>query len=496
MATGTLAQQAAVGMTIVVSLIVTTALGRTLSLAEFGVWGLTLSFVGYITFIEGSVSTAAIREMSQATTDEARDRAFTLTLTTYTIAGLLSGTIVAVAGLLLLDVFKIPADLHGQARDGIVALAVIIAVGWPAKAFSDLLQATQHFKLYAGAQIVGSLAYLVTMVSLLLWVGPPLWVLIATTGLIAVAIALVSAAMVAAIRLRARVELRLLEPGHIRRFALFSGSMFAMSMTDIIIFQADRTVLAVFRSAATVGLYEAAVRPSTFVRQLQGTLAVTVFPTGARFIADRDDERLRQLLIRGTRYILAATAPLSVVFIVLSKPILEVWLGPRFVDAAPALSILVGTWLLGSATGIAGSLTIAAGRVRAMLGYSWGLALVNLALSLALTPAFGLEGVVIGTTAAYLLMTPVMVRIAVTTLPVTVGELVRQSWWPAYSLAGALAVVLVVVNSVVGLHGLAPVVATVAAALAVYAAAFWILHLDPGERLLLKQLLPLRSTRT
>ncbi len=64
--TGTLAIQAARGVGILILLGTSTALGRELSLSEFGVYGLTLSFALGLIFIQGSVEAAAIRTIAQA----------------------------------------------------------------------------------------------------------------------------------------------------------------------------------------------------------------------------------------------------------------------------------------------------------------------------------------------------------------------------------------------------------------------------------------------
>ena len=70
-----------------------------------------------------------------------------------------------------------------------------------------------------------------------------------------------------------------------------------------------------------------------------------------------------------------------------------------------------------------------------------GVAAVNLGLSLALTPELGLEGVVIATTAAYVVMAPMFLWLTLTTLPVTLAALARRVWLPAYSGGVVLALI-------------------------------------------------------
>src|SRR5262249_40914137 len=159
----------------------------------------------------------------------------------------------------------------------------------------------------------------------------------------------------------------------------------------------DRTILGAYRPVSAVGLYEGPVRAHNLLRQLQSALTFTVMPAAAGYFATGDRPRLRELLLRGTRYMAIAMMPLTVTFMVLSGPILDVWLGARFSAAAGAMSILVSYWLLLGGSSVGLTMLIAAGRVRAIVAYTIAVAVLNLAISLALAPPLGLDGVVIGT---------------------------------------------------------------------------------------------------
>jgi O-antigen/teichoic acid export membrane protein len=274
-----------------------------------------------------------------------------------------------------------------------------------------------------------------------------------------------------------------------RRFIGFSFYVMSAAASDLVIYSLDRAVLAAFRPAATVGLYEAAVRPSNLVRQLSGTLSVTVFPAAAQYESTGDTPRTRELLVRGTRYVVAAVVPFAVTFIALAAPILDVWLGDRYREAALAMSLLVSYWLFTSSVSVGSSVLMAAGSVRTVAGLAWAIAIVNLSVSLALTPWLGLEGVVLGTTVGYLAVFPVFLRVLVRRLPVTIGELIREVWIPAFSLGLALGGVLVVARFVLDIDTLATVGAAAVIGIASYFAAYYVLWLRPAERRLFRSLL-------
>jgi O-antigen/teichoic acid export membrane protein len=278
--------------------------------------------------------------------------------------------------------------------------------------------------------------------------------------------------------------------GHeMRRFLHFSLYLMGTAASDFVIYSLDRAVLAAFRPASAVGLYEAAVRPSNLVRQLSGTLAVTVFPAAAQYESAGDTARTRELVVRGTRYIVAAVVPFVVTFIALAAPILDAWLGDRYREAALAMSLLVSYWLFTSSIAVGSSVLIASGSVRTVAGLAWAIALVNLAVSLALTPWLGLEGVVIGTVAGYLVVFPVFLRVVVSRLPVTIADFVHEVWIPAFSLGLALGALLVGARLALGIDTLATVIAASALGIGGYFAAYYALWLRPAERRLMRSLL-------
>ncbi|MEX2195751.1 MAG: oligosaccharide flippase family protein [Thermoleophilaceae bacterium] len=493
LARGTLAMQAARVVSIVALLGVATVIGRTYSLAEFGVYGLTLSFASYVLFVQGSVQAAAVREIAHATTQEERDRAFTTTVAAYVVLGGLAGLLIAGVGNAVLGVFDIPAALESEARLGLVGLALVTLVGWPLTIFQNVFHGTQRFGLAAVVEIGGYVTFAAVMSVLVLAVGAPLWVVVAAGGSIPVCSGLAGAVQFLRLREPFRLRPATASVAYTRHFGGFSLSVLLTAVTDIVIYSLDRAILAAFRGASAVGLYEAAVRPQQLIRVLQGTLVVTVLPASSRYVAEDDRARIRELLLRGTRYVVAATVPIIVTFIVFSADILELWLGERYTGAATAMAIFVASWILGANTGVAGSMLWAAGRMRQRLIYAWVVAALNLVLSLLFTPLWGLEGVVLGTTVAYTLALPLFLYYVVEAFPITVGDLARSAWLPGYSLAGGLAAVLVGIQAVGPLDSPAWVVAVCIAAPLAYWATYYRLFLSQPERAFFRQLLSFRG---
>jgi O-antigen/teichoic acid export membrane protein len=493
LAIAAVAQQVSQVVAMLSMLVAVTVLARRLSLTEFGTYGLLLSLTSYLVFIQASVETAAVKAIAESVDQPDRDRAFSTALSLYTVTGLAAGAVIAAAGTAVLGLLDIPAGLRDEARASVIALGVLTAVGWPVKVFQDVLRGSQLFVESATAEGLAVVVVGGVLVGLGLG-GGPLWLLVAVGASAPFATGVLSAAIVLLRRLPYRYRRHGVSIDSVRGFLGLSSYLFLGGIADLVVYTLDRVILAAFRSAAVVGLYEAPIRAHNLVLQVHTTLASPVVPAAARYAAERDGQRTRELLVRGTRYTLAAVVPVTIVLMVLARPILTTWLGEKFAVAATAMTLLVGYWLINGNTGVPGRMLIAAGRARVLTLYAAAVAVVNLVLSLVLTPIFGLNGVVLGTTVSFVLGFPFFFAIVLSTFPVRLGEFAREVWLPAYTTGALMAAALIAVRLSVSLDTVPAVAVTGLLGMFGYWGLYYLVWLRPSERALVRTVIlaPLR----
>jgi O-antigen/teichoic acid export membrane protein len=263
-----------------------------------------------------------------------------------------------------------------------------------------------------------------------------------------------------------------------------------IELANLAMYASGRIVLGAYRTPTAIGLYEGPVRAHNLLYALGGALAVPTVPTASRYVAEGDRRRLAELAVRGSRYTLALFVPLATTLIVLSEPIIAVWLGERYTDGATALAILVSYWLLYGALIVTPGFLAGAGEARAAGITLAGAALLSLVLALVMTPELGVEGPAIATAVALTLAFPMLLRTGLRASGVELTELLGRALIPAYAFGALLAGALAAVR-----WGLEPAtllaVATVAiAGVLLYWAAFYTLVLDRDERALARGLLP------
>jgi O-antigen/teichoic acid export membrane protein len=487
LASGAIAQQITQASGLFALLAIVTLLARRLPVAELGAYGLVASLAGYLLVLRNSVASSAVRAMAAALDSAERARMFSAAAALYAVVGLATGLLIAIVAVLI-AAFILEGGLASDARLGGIGLGLMTAAGITASVYLDALRAERLFVRAAATEIAAVALYLVTMLVLILS-GAGLSAVIAVSGALPLLSGCLSALVVRRQALPFWLEREAMTRERAMAIVPTAGYLLVVEFSVLAMYAFQRIVLGAFTSARTVGLYEGPVRAHNLFYALNGALAVPVVPTASRYAAGDDARRLRQLVLRGTRYTLALFVPLCVVLMALAKPILEVWLGDRYGAGAAALTILVSYWLLYGGLVVTPGFLVGAGAARYVARIFVTAAALNLVLSIALTPALGLEGPALATAIPFVLAFPLMLGVGLRAGGgVGARELARQAWWPAYGLGAALAGVLVGLRLLLEPETLPVVLGMAAGGVLAYWVAFYAVVLRPSERELVRGL--------
>jgi O-antigen/teichoic acid export membrane protein len=492
LATGSLAQQAAQVTGLLALLAIFAVLARQLSLAELGVYGLVNALAGYLLIVQNAAAGSAVRAMAAARDAREGSATFSTAALLYVGAGLLAGLVLAGLGIGLAEALDLSEDLARQARLGAVAVGLVTFVGWPLTVYRDALRARGRFVLAAGTEIGALLAYTALVLGLA-FAEAPLWSILGAGAAIPLLAGVGCAVAATVVGLPWRLRLRLADRATARALLGVAGYISLTEAASAAVYVLSRLILGLFKSAATVGLYELPVRAHNLVRALNAAVPVVVLPTASAYHGAGDERRLRELLLRGSRYMLALIVPIVVVGMALAGPILAVWGGDaEFGEGGPAMAILLSHWLLNGISGVAGAMLIAVGRARELARWALLVAGASVLLALALVPPFGLEGVALATAAPYVVLFPYLLRITLRAIPLPVGELALRAFLPAWALGLVLGGALVAVRLILDPESALAVIATAAGGLLAYWMAYYRLWLDQAERALVGSLLSRR----
>jgi O-antigen/teichoic acid export membrane protein len=443
--TGTLSNAAGKAISVGVWFILTPFVLHQLGASGYGLWVLVGAVASYGSLLDLGIGSAVVKYVAEHAARGEWDAARVLLATAqWLYLGL--GIIAFGLGLLLAPVFPHLIGVASGDRETAAWLIVLTGanVGFaialtPAR---SALQGLQRYDLCNLVSTAGTLAGAAFTVAALL----------AGFGVIGMVAA--SIAMTIAMGLASRQWTRRVAPdldfrwrgatrAMMRRITSFSASVFALQIGGRLQTKTDEVVIALFRPIEAVTPY-ALARKLGEVAQLGAVQFLNVLMPLASELDARDDRhQLRTLYIVASRVTLGIAAPVAIVLVLLGGPILALWVGRAYAGYGNLVAVIATSSLIGISQWPAGAVLQGMARHGILAATSLGAGAVNIALSLALLPVFGLMGVALGTliptiVGSLFVILPVTNRILDVPLRTTLRDVWAPGLLPAVPAAGAV----------------------------------------------------------
>jgi O-antigen/teichoic acid export membrane protein len=422
---------------------------RHLGSGPYGVLVLALAFsvsAGYLSISDLGLQAGVTRFIADADGRGQRERIGEVVSSA--LAVLTAAAVVAVAILLTLSVVAghIFTKVQGTAlQNDLHLLFVLFAAealfGLPSLAFVGVLQGLQRYGWIKVVDLSRQILYTVLALA----------VLLTGHGVVAFGAAMIAGTVFAAVGYgvaahvlcpEMRVSPRLIKRSALRPLAGFSAWVFVSRINGVIWSQMDTVILAVVVGATVLAGYNFAARLESAVSYPLTLTTAAVIPAAANLLALESRTRLRELLIRGTRYTLALSLPVTIAAMILARPLLIAWVGARYATfAGPAQLFLTYQLVTCSAT-ISLTMLVGMGRVRAVTAYATIAMLVNLGISIALAKPLGVSGVIIGTLIGYGITAPLYIRLVLRELSMRLDEFVTRAILPVLPWAALFTTVV------------------------------------------------------
>ena len=150
----------------------------------------------------------------------------------------------------------------------------------------------------------------------------------------------------------------------------------------------DQVIVFELAGPRDAGLYGAVYRIYERIQFLPAAIMTTLFPL---FVAarDTDPDRVRRLFQTAIDYLLLTSLPALAITLAGPEPITDLLFGSDFEDAAPALPLLMATFVVVSLGYLTGYLIVAYGLQRQFVLIAIGALVFNVATNLALVPSYG-----------------------------------------------------------------------------------------------------------
>lgn len=397
------------------------------------------------------VGTSVVRGVAEATArrdDRLASRVVTTSMAFFVAFAALLAVVVAATFALFWGSFSFPSDARVSISISIAVVIVgQIVIGMPLALWRPVLAGLDRLDLFSLVMTMQYVGRAIGIVAVLLAGGGLLGIVVVETVVI-VAMSLGAAIIARRLSPGIRVARSNFDLALLREILKFSIQVFLIGLMSIVILQTDSLVIGTALPVAAVGLYAAGFRVYQVLRDVGGAMLSALVPAGSMAASVGGDDRLRRLLVLGTRVNVATITAASLPAIIFADDLLRVWVGDRYSSAATVTRILLAGLLLNSTHLGASGLLMGVGEVGRYLRLHVVWAGSNLALGLVLVRTMGIEGVALATTLPLVFLEPFYLAIALKRFAQPTRSFLKQGIAQPFAIGAVIAVPLFALDQV------------------------------------------------
>lgn len=366
----------------------------------YGVWVIAIATIGYLSLLDLGMQSSVLRFVSKGHTrgdhnasSDAISAALWVRLQISALVLLLSGVLAVVFPF----VFKVPAELAGDARKAILLIGLTTAITMSVGVVGGVLSALNRYDLQ---NYVGLAQTAVRVVGIV-------FVLRSGHGIVAIAVCGLASVIVGNLILvyiarrlypELRVQLKRPKRETLRQIWSYSAYAFLTTIAVQLVYQTDNLVVGAFVSASAVTFYAIANSLCSYASQVVGSMGQTFVPAASTYEAAGDGASLLRLYKDGTRAIIMVSLPILITLVVRGPSFIGLWMGQQYSHVSGTVLIILASALFFSfANRTAASIAFGIEKHKTMAIWSIGEGIANLTLSVILVHWYGIYGVAIGT---------------------------------------------------------------------------------------------------
>ena len=392
-------------LTLGIVFLTTPILINRLGAEAFGLFAIVAALPAYAGLLDFGIGAGLVKhltEYSESGNPAGVKQVMTLSMVFYLVLGTLVLPAVYLVAPYIADLFAISEQLRRTAEISIVVMFCYFIGSGIVGAFSARLISLHRMDVTAAIGLLGQIVY-AALVFAVIPVVPTIlaavWlnvVQLVVTGLLTYAVVL---------RTDRRIFCNPLTiPGPlIRKLFSFGGWMQLNSLTALVNLEADKLIIAGFLNMAAVTPYQIGNRLASLNRLIPFQLLSAIMPAATMMHVGRPHEDAEEFYRNMSRYLMLLTLSITGFTIVVADRLIITWIGQPYPQATLIVFALSLSFAVNNLTGGGTTMARAAGLPRYETYYAVVSMLLNVGLTVALAPSFGLVGILGGTVVANLI---------------------------------------------------------------------------------------------
>jgi O-antigen/teichoic acid export membrane protein len=160
-------------------------------------------------------------------------------------------------------------------------------------------------------------------------------------------------------------------------------------------------MLGLYVDATKIGYYRSVQPLRQIVTFVSGSFGFLFLPLASKYYKSDDFDRLSQLYVVSTKWIVSLTLPFVLVFVLFSESVIVVFLGPTYRPASLVLSVLIGGLFLRALVGLDTDFLKAINRTKIELIYASAGVAANIILNFVFISRYGITGAAVATISSF-----------------------------------------------------------------------------------------------
>lgn len=423
--------------------------------AEYGLWLLTASVTRYFSVLDLGYGGALVKYIAQYRSLRQARAINEIVSTIFVLFAAISACAYLIAVVIAFNmgrIFPLAPDQAALGRDLLLMTGLYVALGFTFGVFGSVMNGFQRYDVNSAVAVAVSV--IVAIINVVMFsMGYGLREMVAVTTLVRIGSLIVYRQNAYATFPLLRVRLSLVRRERLREVTGFSVYGLVIGFAQKLNYSSDPAIIAAFLGSAAVALWGVAERITSTTQRITNQLNTVLFPLIVDSDAGRRTDRLRKILVIGTRVSVAVVGSVTVCLLVFADPLVHSWVGAGFDASARVLQILA--LAIAIRVSQATSLTILRGTghhpLVAWTSLSTGV--VNIGLSILLIQYYGLVGQAIGTLVP-LVGSSIFIAfpMACRRTGLSVVEFVTRAVWPGFWPAIPVTILLVAFRPFVPPH--------------------------------------------
>ena len=474
---------------IIISVSITPIILKLVGQAEYGLYSLIYSIMGYFSVLDFGFGNAMIRYVSKCKAEKKDDKNInSLFLIIYSIIGILTLLVGAIVYVNLENIFGASLSESELQKASVMMIIFLIgtAISFPLSIFDSYVLANEKFIFLKIINLMRILLYPIIIIPLLLFGHKAITMVAVYTCLNLMMHIFYALYSLIKLKMKITFNIKKIDFSIFKEVILYSFFVFLNIIVDTVFNNTDQVILGIVSGTAAVSIYSVANQIKSANNAFSTAISSLFLPKITKLLTQDKKDEINKTFIKVSKIQLYIMLLILSGFFIFGKAFVDLWVGQEYMDAYYIVLWLIGFSIVPLTQNLGVSVLQAMNKHKFRSVVYIIIAVLNILVSIPLAQKYAGVGAAIGSAAATILGQIIIMNIYY----YKVAKLDIPTYWKNFIKVllpvAIFSVVIVKIIDQVQFNWIKLIIA-IGIYVAIYLIYLIIFHLDNNEKLYLKK---------